>query len=137
MSCPICLEIIRPDSQYVTSCNHSFCKDCIVVNNIDTCPLCRKNIYLDHLTLEDVYSQFQQALHTKSCRELSFTQELLNILKYILENPKMIEYILTHEDQQPFQTAYRTCIVENQRVFEHYPNKYEDFALTMLFCKYH
>ena len=136
MSCPICFEII-PESKYITSCNHSFCKDCIVLNNIHTCPLCRKNIYLDHLTIEDVYSQFQQILHTKSCQELSFTKELLDILKYILGNPKIIEYVLTHKDQQPFQTAYRTCIVENQRVFENYSNKYEDFALTMLFCKYH
>lgn len=144
MSCPVCYENILPESTYTTKCNHVFCKDCIVVNNLDKCPLCREsiNIYLDHLSIddlsnEDLYNTFKQILDTKSCRDLTFTKELLYILQYILAKQNIIDYFLNREDNSAFVTTYSSCIIENQNVFKHYSNKYEDFALTMLFYKYH
>ena len=41
--CCICLE---KDKLWKTSCNHIICKNCIPnIQNKDSCPLCRKNIY--------------------------------------------------------------------------------------------
>jgi hypothetical protein len=50
MECPICLEIINELQQIKTSCNHFFCKDCLIKwqkteHNINRCPLCRKHIH--------------------------------------------------------------------------------------------
>jgi hypothetical protein len=49
MCCPICLEQIKTENTYKTQCNHSFHNECInhwFRNNKNTCPMCRKVIYI-------------------------------------------------------------------------------------------
>ena len=79
MSCPICFEIITPKTEYITNCNHLFCKDCIILNNINKCPLCREyplcqeyiKINFDDLTLEQLYNKFKEILDDKICSDLN------------------------------------------------------------------
>lgn len=50
-TCPICIANID-DDQYITDCNHSFCKDCMIAlyqyynSNEIKCPLCRNTLYI-------------------------------------------------------------------------------------------
>lgn len=45
MECPICYHIMDSNI-HTTSCNHIFHKKCI--KNIQSCPLCRHPIHIDH-----------------------------------------------------------------------------------------
>lgn len=56
MNCPICLEVIDISKNvFETSCEHSFCKSCLIdwcinekiQNSKQTCPICRTCIQLD------------------------------------------------------------------------------------------
>ena len=48
MSCPICLT---NNTNYVTECNHNFCKECIQswAKKNNSCPLCRKSLGFDKI----------------------------------------------------------------------------------------
>ena len=134
-NCPICLDDIIIECK--TECNHIFCYDCI--SNINSCPLCRQyiNILFDNMTLEDIYDKLVKILDSKSSCELALSDDLINIVKYILCKKNIIEYLLNHDDQTSFKHVYKICIIENQQVFKNYSNKYEDFALTWIFNLHH
>ena len=62
-SCPVCLEDIDPEKQFVTSCGHTYCSQCIYqIHQLCirvNCPLCRSVItnipsIVEHRVIPDI-----------------------------------------------------------------------------------
>jgi len=49
--CPICMDMIKPDTLEITNCGHYFCKDCLTKHKQSgadcRCPNCRRKINTD------------------------------------------------------------------------------------------
>jgi hypothetical protein len=51
--CPVCMEMIKPETLDITNCGHYFCKPCLValkarsVGGDCKCPICRRGIKTD------------------------------------------------------------------------------------------
>jgi len=72
MECPICLTAA---ANFITNCNHSFCKKCITTwkNYNNNCPICRSILLNDPFLINN------------------FTKDAL--LKYTTTNPLLLGYI--------------------------------------------
>ena len=49
IDCPICLDVIQPDSIDFSSCGHKYCKQCLdrlKAEDSPKCAMCRKTIYV-------------------------------------------------------------------------------------------
>ena len=51
--CPVCMDMIKPDTLDITNCGHYFCKGCLAQLKSSTlgthckCPICRRSIKKD------------------------------------------------------------------------------------------
>ncbi len=60
--CPICLEDLPKEKEYITECNHTFCEDCMKKLNEEIlvlCPLCRKIMkHHSEFNIEDIVYEY-------------------------------------------------------------------------------
>jgi len=58
MTCPVCMEEFENKERIITTCNHTFCKNCIDkwLSNHSTCPICR------HQLRDQPEDEFQRAI---------------------------------------------------------------------------
>ena len=141
--CPICLNEI--DDSYTTNCHHTFCRNCILVcfeKLSNTCPLCRSQItYFDPswstMSTEEFYDMFKIARTSRKSQTLLVTEELLQLIKFVLtwDDKKYLEYLLSQDAD--FKTTYEEFFVKKKRNFLQIQDFYIDFALSFLFYSYH
>lgn len=146
--CPICLCDISSADCYTTPCNHTFCKNCILKlfeKLSNSCPLCRAklenfNPMWNSMSVEEFYNLYKQSLSTKKSQCLVITEELLQIIKFLLTNSdkKFLDYLLSdNSKEQDFKITYDDFFVKKKRNFINIQDFYKDFTLSLLFYSYH
>jgi len=147
--CPICYKTLCKQDAYVTSCNHTFCQKCIIQiskkNVTYNCPLCRNKCTelkeaLKNVTTLELYEIYCDAVNSEDSRQLCVTEDLLNIIGYILttdEDKRLKKYLLEESNDEDFKFVYEDCIVKGNKHFIRVNDPIRQFALTLLFYKYH
>ena len=148
IECPICYENFQKKEVYTTSCNHTFCKKCMIQlckqNITYTCPVCRNRCYelsnvLNNCTVYELYKIYYDAVSSEESRQLQITQDLDAIIGYILtsKDKRILNYLLEESNDVEFKNLYKECIIEGKKYFILIQNPIEQFALALLHTKYH
>ena len=54
LECPICLDSLKNTFMITTPCNHSFCMQCFIKIDNDTCPMCRKPLFTKKMSQQKI-----------------------------------------------------------------------------------
>lgn len=147
MECPVCLETINADDVYTTSCNHKFCNNCIErVSNTTcfNCPICRCGCdrirdIINSTDVNELYNIYKNIIESEDSRRLFLSPDLRNIIGFVLtsKDKRLLEYILNESDDNEFKHMYKSMVVEGKKNFIKIPDPINDFALSLLYYKYH
>ena len=148
--CPVCLEVIKEGDIYKTSCNHIFCDSCIRKMCIETlsytCPMCRNNCseLFDAITTvstKELFEIYKKIIDSEDSRRLHVSKDLYNIIGFLLvtknKGKHLLDYLLNDSDDKEFKHMYQTTVVEGKRNFIKIEDPLYDFALALLYYKYH
>lgn len=98
--CPICLEYLESLNICKTSCGHEFHLSCIMENNKNSCPLCRKELFYNN---EKIMDNLNNNDNFNSANNLLF-----NILNTTLESDQIVNNENTDEGKS--HDEYREII---------------------------
>jgi len=77
-TCPVCLD---DDIDKKFNCSHGTCSDCykeLVKNNLNTCPICRAEIFTKRETGEKEYEITITVIYRRRRRDLTYEEKLIN-----------------------------------------------------------
>ena len=146
--CPVCYEELKDDQIYITSCNHKFCKNCIIhvcrTTNTYTCPMCR-NVCVDsfdtlkNTSTEELYQIYYELISAEDSKRLYVNTDLYNIVEYALtsKNNRLLDYLLKESNDTEFKHLYQESIIESKKHFEKIEDPIYSFSLALLYYKYH
>lgn len=148
--CPICLEVIKKGDFYKTSCNHTFCDSCINKIAIETlsynCPLCRNHCSelqdaINSASVEELFDLYVKIIDSEDSRRLCMSKDLYNIIGFILvsidKGKHLLDYIINESNDKEFKHIYNTTILKGKKYFVKIEDPIQDFALALLYYKYH
>jgi hypothetical protein len=125
-ACPVCLDL--PRKPVITSCSHSFCKECIekVVAKDDKCPICRTvttKVFIPNLAL----SQVLEFIHPESKERIGYASQrpvgFIDRLRHNRESARQVLKTKVREliEKECEEASKRTSksIVLNCECFDH------------------
>ena len=148
--CPICLERIQDGNIYETTCNHIFCRQCInkmLIKTLTyTCPMCSNRCSelkdaLNNCSTEDLFEIYVKVIKSEESRRLEVSRDLYNMIGFVLltknKGKALLDYLLNNSDDEEFKYMYTSTVLEGKTYFAKIEDPVENFAMALLYHKYH
>jgi hypothetical protein len=138
--CSICLDTFQ--NKIILNCGHSFCKNCIISNNILHCPLCRSSIKINCIIYPEtikikriIYNHLRKSTMVVD-EYIVYIQKIPTIGKVInfIKEPRWCKHVKPQFSKLLFVCENNLC---NNIIFHVVPDEYKKTAIKCVFFKNH